>query len=121
MWAVRYDLNQMLSNVIRNAFEAMPDGGTLRIDCQVVFHSGRDVVQIVVADTGVGISRTEQLRIFEPFFSTKKRMGYGLWDSKNLAEGMGGSIEVDSEVGKGTTFSIYLPREFKVEKGNGSQ
>jgi signal transduction histidine kinase len=86
----------------------MPQGGTLRI--QTARHKGG--LFINVTDNGIGIPKENLSLLFKPFFSTKKHgegMGLGLSVSANIIESYGGSIEVDSEVGQGTVFRIFLP------------
>ena len=71
---------------------------------------GQDFIEISVADTGVGISPEDMKKLFQPLFTTKaKGIGLGLVVSKKLVEANGGWIEVTSEVGKGTTFTLMLP------------
>jgi signal transduction histidine kinase len=87
----------------------MPDGGTLRLS---VWHIPlRDEIVIEVADTGMGIAPDNVPRVFDPFFTTKETSGLGLGLSVayGIVQEHGGSIEVQSEVGKGTTFRIRLP------------
>ena len=100
-------LGQALLNLGKNAIQAMPDGGTLRITAAMV---GKQVI-LNVNDTGQGISQEEMPRIFEPFFTTKaKGTGLGLALCKKVVEEHGGSIEVQSVVGHGTTVSVSIPR-----------
>jgi two-component system NtrC family sensor kinase len=114
-------LTQVFINMIFNAIEAMPTGGELRVttrkgDAQKgkklgLMHS-TDMVEISFADTGCGIPPENLERIFEPFFSTKEEVegvGLGLWISYGIIQKHKGTIEVDSKVGKGTTFTITLP------------
>ena len=99
-------LGQALLNLGKNAIQAMPEGGTLRIT------AGADGKQVVirVKDSGHGIGPGELPRIFEPFFTTKaKGTGLGLALCKKITEEHGGSIEVHSTVGQGTTVSITIP------------
>jgi two-component system NtrC family sensor kinase len=102
-------LQQVLLNLLVNASEAMPAGGTVRIEASLE-PDGRRVV-LSVADTGSGIPAEIRERIFEPFYSTKEGRtdGLGLAISWNIVEQHGGVIELDSEVGRGTTFRIKLP------------
>jgi len=108
---IRADANQLqqvFSNLIINAYHAMPKGGDLRITTRAV----GDHVQAIFADTGVGISPENLKRIFDPFFTTKqvgKGTGLGLSVSHGIIESHGGKIEVDSQVDKGTTFVVSLP------------
>ncbi|OGU06711.1 MAG: histidine kinase [Geobacteraceae bacterium GWC2_58_44] len=99
-------LGQVLLNLGKNAIQAMPDGGSLRITAA----GGGNVVKIEVSDTGIGISGEEMPRIFEPFFTTKaKGTGLGLALCRKIVEEHGGGIEVESTVGEGTLVSITLP------------
>ena len=99
-------LKQVLLNLIKNAKEAMPKGGTLVI-CTARVSGG---VTISVSDTGMGISEKHLRSLFEPFFSTKgEGMGLGLAVSYSIIKGYGGSIDVESQVGEGTTFRVFLP------------
>jgi len=101
-------LQQVVLNLSLNACEAMPDGGTLTVRTSV--KSGRVLVR--VADTGCGIRHEHLSQIFEPFFSTKpvgKGTGLGLSISYGIIQQHGGALEVASEEGAGTTFTITLP------------
>ena len=103
-------IQQCLMNLISNAVEAMPDGGTLTIGAGHQDSSGD--VWIEVADTGTGIADDDLQRIFEPFFSTKsdgKGVGLGLPMVYGIVREHGGTVSVDSMVGRGTTFRITLP------------
>ena len=100
-------IEQVLTNLVTNAFQAMSEGGTLR----VWITTGAEQVAIAIADTGCGISPENKKKLFEPLFTTKTNgIGLGLVTSKNLVEANGGIIEVESEEGQGSTFSITLPR-----------
>jgi len=100
-------LGQVFSNIIRNGIQAMPEGGQLMVKSEV-FRPGWVVISI--SDTGVGIPPKEQQRVFEPLFTTKaKGIGLGLAVTSILVEGHGGTIEVQSKVGKGSTFTVRLP------------
>ena len=94
----------------------MPEGGTITVTTQVSRDAGggflrADAVQIQIRDTGTGIAEEHVPHIFEPFFSTKgeKGTGLGLWVSNGIVQSHGGSLQVRSRVGQGTTFSITLP------------
>ncbi|HID64223.1 MAG TPA: response regulator [Anaerolineae bacterium] len=106
--AVRGQLKQVFLNLVINAVEAMPQGGELCIETK----SSEDGEGLSVAftDTGVGLSEKEQENIFEPFFTTKATgTGLGLSVSYGIIERHGGRIEVQSELGKGATFTVHLP------------
>lgn len=106
--AVPDQIKQVFLNLLNNAADACPDGGTIQISIQP--HGDR--VEVEVRDNGVGIPPADLGRIFEPFFTTKlsaKGNGLGLSVSRAVIEKHHGSIEVESEPGAGTTFRITLP------------
>ena len=95
-----------IMNVLTNAFQAMPEGGTLTI------RTGRDDGRFVlsVADTGVGVERENLSKVFEPFYTTKNTgLGLGLATTKRIVEEHGGKIEIRSEGGAGSDVIISLP------------
>lgn len=101
-------MSQVLLNLFINAIHAMPDGGTLRISLE---RAGGHV-NVIIADTGHGISEDDLSKIFHPFFTTKevgKGTGLGLTVVHNIVQEHSGTITVASELGKGTTFTITLP------------
>ncbi|HEV2331458.1 MAG TPA: ATP-binding protein [Verrucomicrobiae bacterium] len=99
-------MQQVLVNLIKNAMQAMSRGGTLTLQTG----EGSDGIWVSVADTGGGISQEEISRIFEPFYTTKKKgSGLGLMIVQRIVRAHGGKIEVESRVGRGTTFRIWLP------------
>ena len=105
-------MGQVLVNLVTNAYQAMPEGGRLVIKTSEV--SGKPPrsqwVALSITDTGCGISQENMERLFEPLFTTKARgIGLGLAVSRNLVEANGGSLEVESELGKGSTFTVTLP------------
>ena len=101
-------LEQVLKNVVINALQAMPDGGLISIETGPTSAGG---AYVSVGDTGMGIPKEKLDRIFQPFFTTKtKGTGLGLSVVNKIIENHGGKIEVKSEVDKGTTFKIYLPK-----------
>ncbi|MCX7838779.1 MAG: ATP-binding protein [Anaerolineae bacterium] len=102
-------LKQVFLNLILNAIEAMPQGGTLDIRGQTIQDGGHWVV-LSIADSGAGVAPQDLERIFEPFFTTKPDgTGLGLAVSHSIITQHGGRIIVDSAPGHGTTFTIWLP------------
>ena len=99
-------IQQVLVNLIKNALQAMTTGGVLTLQTG----QGNDGVWLSVADTGGGIPQAQINRIFEPFFTTKKEgSGLGLMIVQRIVRSHGGHIELESHVGRGTTFRIWLP------------
>jgi signal transduction histidine kinase len=111
MILVSYDaqqIEQVLINLIHNAIQAMPNRGTLR----VTLGQNDGTAAIMVEDTGTGIAPENMKRIFDPFFTTKPEgqgTGLGLSVSYGIIANHEGRIDVQSEVGKGTSFTISLP------------
>ncbi len=107
-------LEQVLVNLYLNAIDAMPEGGKLIVEAKIAQSDGIPPVTVItVADTGFGIAETDLPKIFQPFFTAKKRRGIGLGlpICQRIVTNHGGRIEVDSEPGKGTIFKIHLPSE----------
>jgi len=99
-------IQQVLVNLIKNASQAMTTGGTLTLQTG----ENSDAVWVSVADTGGGIPQEQLNRIFEPFYTTKKRgSGLGLMIVQRIVRAHNGRIELESNVGKGTLFRIWLP------------
>ena len=108
------ELNQVWTNLIHNAIQAMNNSGILTIE---IFHEAGHVV-VGVSDTGVGMSKEGQERIFEPFFTTKplgEGTGLGLDIVRQIVNKHKGSIQVNSEPGKGSSFYIRLPLNHETE------
>jgi signal transduction histidine kinase len=103
-------IEQVLVNLIRNSIQAMPEGGRIQIESKWI----ENAIAIQVKDTGIGIPEQNLSRIFDPFFTTKSEgegTGLGLSVSYGIISRHHGQIEVASKVGKGTVFTIRLPRE----------
>ncbi len=99
-------LSQVIVNIVLNAADAMPDGGTLAIRSRAADNN----IVVSFEDTGVGIGKEALTRIFEPFYTTKENgTGLGLAVSHNIIENLKGSLTAESEVNKGSTFVITLP------------
>jgi signal transduction histidine kinase len=104
------EIKQVFINIVNNALHAMPGGGHLRIDMDV--GTGREEAAVVFSDTGQGIPRENLNRIFDPFFSTRGNgdgTGLGLSISHRIIQNHGGRIDVESEVGRGSCFRVFLP------------
>jgi signal transduction histidine kinase len=100
-------LSQVFINLLTNARDAMPDGGTIAVDVDAEDSAAR----VRVTDTGVGIAPDQLGRIFEFLYTTKgdQGTGYGLTISRDIVESHNGTIEVESFPGKGSTFTVRLP------------
>lgn len=107
-------IQQALVALFVNAVEAMPEGGNLRVEIHL--DEKNDMVIMKIQDTGIGIPEEDVLRVFEPFFSTKRNgqgVGLGLSVVYGIVDRHGGRISVESKVGKGTTFTLVFPRSGK--------
>ncbi len=112
IWVDACKMERVFLNLIKNAVEAMPQGGILTVASQEF----GDNVEFTFADTGIGISEANKNKIFMPLFTTKAQgMGFGLAICRRLVEAHGGKITVDSTSSKGTTFTVTLPVEHKLE------
>ena len=107
------EIKQLFLNLFKNAIEAMPQGGKLRVRMHLVRKdsaTNEERVLVEISDTGMGISRTEIQYVFRPFYSTKpKGTGLGLAFCRRVAEEHGGEISLKSQVRRGTTFMVTLP------------
>ncbi|MDQ3969483.1 MAG: ATP-binding protein, partial [Thermoproteota archaeon] len=132
LWLVEIDegqISQVINNLVINADQAMPEGGEVRIVAENISLNTEDgvllkegkYVRITVQDQGIGIPQENLTKIFDPYFTTKHTgSGLGLAVVYSIIKNHGGYIGVESEVGKGTKFYIYLPAYDKAEidKGN---
>jgi PAS domain S-box-containing protein len=121
LWNIEADegqINQVLQNIIINADQAMPDGGTLKVKAENITIgegelpalAGGRYVLTQITDTGTGISEDHLSRIFDPYFTTKQKgSGLGLASSYSIISKHGGLIKADSKTEVGTTFTLYLP------------
>ncbi len=112
------ELRESLTNLIFNAVDAMPEGGTIT----VATRADGPNVRIEVSDTGTGMSEEAVARCLEPFFSTKgdRGTGLGLAVVYGIIQRHGGTIEIASEIGKGTTFSLVLPATDQIAEASGA-
>jgi PAS domain S-box-containing protein len=124
VWAVKVDASELelaLVNIVLNARDAMPNGGIISMTAENVVLAGGDTparvegefVALRVSDTGGGIPPDVLAKVFDPFFTTKapnKGSGLGLSQVYGFAHQSGGTVKIDSELGRGTTVTLYLPR-----------
>jgi len=122
----RNQLQSVLLNMIINAIDATEPGGTIRVTTGFSISKGdteQDGIEISIIDTGCGISKENLTRLFDPFFTTKdvgEGTGLGLAVSYGIIQRHGGTIRVQSEVNKGSTFTIWLPLEDSGEPKEGT-
>ncbi|MBW6521255.1 MAG: PAS domain S-box protein [Desulfoarculaceae bacterium] len=135
LWLVDIDkgqMSQVIQNIIINARQAMPEGGTIRIDCKNVessqaapgasLSSTGKYIKIDISDSGIGIPANLIDRIFDPYFSTKEAgSGLGLAITHSIISKHDGSISVQSKQGEGTTFTLYLPISIRKQQQKKSE
>jgi PAS domain S-box-containing protein len=108
------ELHQAIANLVSNAIDAVPVGGTIHAQLSYLDNADAKVVVISIRDNGPGIEPANRDHLFEPFFTTKDGTGYGLglWTTQRIVERHGGSIQVEYEDGedsKGTVFNVFVP------------
>jgi PAS domain S-box-containing protein len=125
LWPVEMDskqIRQVIENIVSNGLEAMPEGGTIDIGAVCITIGGKNVlalkpghyVKISIKDSGAGVRKEDLSRMFDPYFTTKttggrKGLGLGLSICYSILKHHDGTIAVESELGEGTTFSLFLP------------
>lgn len=108
--ANKMEIRQVIWNLILNAVQAMPEGGVLKIEGHPARGGAREGVEINISDTGFGIREQDFQKIFEPFYTTRETgTGLGLAVVSRIMEAYGGKIHMQSESGKGTIFTIWIP------------
>ena len=115
IWSDPSQLRQVLINLLANAIHATMAGGKIT----VILEDTSDVVSLTVKDTGKGIPKENLERIFEPFFSTKspgEGTGLGLFVTRGIIEKIGISIEVESQLGEGSSFCVKLPKRLEIKE-----
>jgi signal transduction histidine kinase len=118
IWGDEGMCRQVILNLVLNAVQAMPDGGDLTLSS---FEIDAGHAALRITDTGRGIPRGDQARLFDPFFTTRPDgTGLGLAIAHNIMLAHGGSIDVESEVGKGSTFSLIFPTQKGVKATHGT-
>jgi len=108
------ELREVMTNIVFNAVDAMPDGGEITITTGI---QAEDWVEIRIADTGIGMTEEVRKRVFDPFFTTKgvTNTGLGMSVSYGIVKRHGGEILIETEAGKGTTFIVHLPTGYMNE------
>ncbi len=107
------EIRQALWNLVLNAVQSMSDSGRLKIETKpIILHNGNGYLDIRISDTGCGIEEDDYNKVFEPFYTTKERgTGLGLAIVNRIVESHGGKIKVESELKKGTSCILLLPRD----------
>jgi PAS domain S-box-containing protein len=133
LWAIKINeghISQVIQNLVINAMQAMPEGGVIHIQAEnVSIKASKELplkrgryVKISVKDPGIGIPQSYMNKIFDPFFTTKQKgSGLGLSTAYSIIKNHNGLITAESELGKGTTFYIFLPASLEKTKKKGKQ
>ncbi len=110
IFANREQIRQVINNLVLNAIQAMKEGGILSILTRSMKHHDREVIEINVGDTGMGIEEKDMEKVFEPFFTKKhKGTGLGLTIVSRIVDGYGGRIHLESGLNRGTVCRVWLP------------
>ncbi len=110
IFANREQIRQVINNLVLNAIQAMKEGGILSILTRSMKHHAREVIEINVGDTGMGIEEKDMEKVFEPFFTKKhKGTGLGLTIVSRIVDGYGGRIHLESGLNRGTVCRVWLP------------
>jgi two-component system NtrC family sensor kinase len=101
----------VLTSIVKNGVEAIEDQGTVTIKTDLTVRVEKKFLEIQVSDTGKGILPSDLPKIFDLFYTTKggKGLGFGLWRDRTFIKRLGGEIDVESELGKGSIFTIRIP------------
>ena len=119
--ANKTEIRQILWNLMLNAVQAMPEGGILKVEARPARVEQRDGVEISIDDTGCGIEEQDFSKIFNPFYTTRDTgTGLGLAVVNRILDAYGGKIHMQSEPGKGSVFTIWLPVHAAVAAAAGS-
>ncbi|MGV8059218.1 MAG: ATP-binding protein [Smithellaceae bacterium] len=114
-FANREQIRQVIYNLTLNAIQSMKEGGVLSIVTKSMKHHNKEVVEIVVTDTGSGIEEDDLKKVFEPFFTNKdKGTGLGLTIVSRIVDGYGGRIAIESSITKGTICTVWLPNRKEI-------
>ncbi|PKM88089.1 MAG: hybrid sensor histidine kinase/response regulator [Firmicutes bacterium HGW-Firmicutes-12] len=125
LWFIEADkgqINQVINNLIINAYQSMPHGGTINLNCENITVETKEAlplepgkyVKITIKDEGIGISEENLSKIFDPYFTTKQYgHGLGLSTAYSIIKRHGGYISIESNTGKGTSFCVYIPSTTK--------
>jgi len=115
----RSECRQVLWNLLLNAVQSMPEGGTLTVATYRRRINEKDGTEILVQDTGCGIERTKLAKVFEPFYTTREMgTGLGLAVVKRILDAYGGTIDLQSDAGQGTVCRVWIPGRAFPKDGN---
>ncbi|NQU02964.1 MAG: PAS domain S-box protein [Syntrophaceae bacterium] len=115
IYGSKTEIRQVFWNIILNALQSMPEGGKLKISARMVNENGgKELIEVSISDTGCGIEKEDMRKVSEPFYTTKERgTGLGLAIVNRIVEIHRGEFRIESELNKGTTCTILLPRKIE--------